>query len=69
VDHPEHVAVAVTGAVAAVVGPEIRADPMVQVVRAVPETRADEAAAIAAEAVVPGASGHRSEKIQASKNA
>jgi hypothetical protein len=42
---------------------------VVLAVPAVPETRADEAAAIAAEAVVPGASGHRSEKIQASKNA
>ena len=62
-DHPEHVAVAVTGDEAAVAD---RADP---VVLAVPGTRVDEAAAIAAEAVVPGASGHRSEKIQASKNA
>jgi hypothetical protein len=54
VDHPEHVAAAVTGDV---------------VDRAVQETRADVAAAIAAEAVVPGASGHRSAKIQDSKNA
>ena len=61
-DHPEHVAVAV-----AVTEDVVdRADP---VVRAVPETRVDEAAAVAAEAVVPGASGHRSEKIQASKSA
>jgi len=57
------VAVAVTEDVEAVVD---RADP---VVRAVPKTRVDEAAAVAAEAVVPGASGHRSEKIQASKSA
>jgi hypothetical protein len=33
------------------------------------ETKVDVGAAIAAEAVVPGANGHRSEKIQASKNA
>jgi hypothetical protein len=66
VAHPEHVAVVVTGDEAAVAD---RADPGVLAGPAVPETRADEAAAIAAEAVVPGASGHRSEKIQASKNA
>jgi len=67
VDHPEHVAVAVvavTEDVAAAVAD--RADP---VVRVAPETRVDEAAASAAEAVVPGAIGHRKEKIQASKSA
>ena len=57
---------AVTGDEAAVVD---RAVPVVLEIRAVPETRVDVAAASAAEAVVPGASGHRSEKIQASKNA
>ncbi len=56
---------AVTGDVAVVVD---RADPVGPEIRAVPETRAGEAAASAAEAVVPGASGHRSEKIQASKS-
>ena len=56
----------VTGDVGDPAVQETRAGP---VVRAVQETRADVAAAIAAEAVVPGASGHRSEKIQASKNA
>ena len=73
-DHPEHVAeavaVAVTGVVAVVVDQVVVVvDRAVPVVRAVPETRADEAAAIAAEAVAPGASGRRSEKIQAWKNA
>ena len=63
-DHPEHVAVVVAVAVAVTEDVVDRADP---VVRAVPETRVDEAAA--AEAVVPGASGHRSAKIQDSKNA
>jgi hypothetical protein len=72
VDHPEHVAVAaaaaVTGDVVAAAVAD-RVDPVVRVVRVAPETRVDEAAASAAEAVVPGAIGHRNEKIQASKNA
>ena len=45
------------------------ADVAAQAAQAAQETKVDVWAAIAAEAVVPGANGHRSEKIQASKNA
>ena len=56
-------------------GPALRPPPVIlQVLPAlvaggVERGTVDVAAAIAAEAVVPGVNGHRSEKIQASKNA
>ena len=65
-DHPEHVAVAVIGDVADVVAQVAQ---VAQEIKVAQETKVDVGAAIAAEAVVPGANGHRSEKIQASKNA
>ncbi len=59
----------VTGDVADVVVQAVQAVQAAQAAQAAQETRVDVAAAIAAEVVVPGANGHRSEKIQASKNA
>ena len=66
-DHPEHVAVAVTEAEAAAVDQAVPEEIREAVVdQAVPEEIREAAAApaSAAEAVVPGEIGHRSEKIQ-----